>query len=124
MVAVWRYIILHISARGGGQIRFFDYTIFSHTALILWSKMLLRGSSPLYIIRITKTSIGVQWKSARILISFKGWIMGDVLKVRGIHKIFIAVCGSRTTSPHISTGETRVYTQHFDANLMSGKIRV
>ena len=39
-------------------------------------------------------------------------------------KTNIGVCGRRTTSPHISTGQTRLYTQQFAANRMSGKFRV
>ena len=50
-------------------------------------------------------------------------IVGGVHKV-GIYKIFGHVWASRTTSPHTFTGETRLYTQHFAANRMSGKIRV
>ena len=37
---------------------------------------------------------------------------------------FTGVWVSQTTSPHVSTGKTRLYTQHFAANRMSGKIRV
>ena len=49
---------------------------------------------------------------------------GDVHQVRRICKIFSNVWGSRATSPNTFTGEIRLYTQHFAANWMSGKIRV
>ena len=48
----------------------------------------------------------------------------DVHIMRRISKILGHVWDSRTTSPHASTGETRLYTQHLATNRMSGKIRV
>ena len=40
---------------------------------------------------------------------------GGLHQVRRIWKILDHVCGRRTTSPHISTGQTRLYTQQFAA---------
>ena len=49
---------------------------------------------------------------------------GGCDQVRRVSKIFSGVWGTRTTSPHTFTGKTRLYTQHFAATRMSGKIRV
>ena len=57
-------------------------------------------------------------------IFFQENVQWGVYHLRRIYKIFSSVLVPRTTSPHTSTGKTRLYTQHFAANRMSGKIRV
>ena len=44
--------------------------------------------------------------------------------MRRIRKIFGHVCGRQTTPPHTFKDKTRLYTQHFAANRMSGRTRV
>ena len=51
-------------------------------------------------------------------------IVGGVHQVGRIYKSVRGACGRQTTSPHTSTGKTRLYTQHFAENGLSGKICV